>query len=159
MTPLSGSRRPPVWPGWTILTLWTWLLFYLASAPAGLFPRMPLWGIPWDKIVHAIEWALWSGALAVTLTRQFPGLESRRLFLWTVSAAAVGALAHEVYQIHVPGRSCDPVDWLADMIGAILAGAAFAQFGSAVLRWVAFASRTGDSFASSSPFEKLRDNP
>jgi len=85
-----------------------------------MFPRIPPL-LPWDKIAHAGEWAIWSALCFAVLRRQIPRLDLRRAFLWTLTAAAVLALLHELYQIPVPGRSCDPADWFADMIGAILA--------------------------------------
>ncbi len=42
----------------------------------------------------------------------------RRPALWAFAIAALVAILDELHQIPVPGRSCDPIDLLADWSGA-----------------------------------------
>lgn len=134
MTTATRLSRRPEWPGWAALGLLTGLMFYTASAPAGMFPRMaPV--LPWDKIVHASEWGAWSVLLFALLRRRFPDAETATVFVGTVGAAAVVALLHELYQLSVPGRSCDPMDWLADMTGSVCATLLFERLLPALRRF------------------------
>ncbi|MBM4343639.1 MAG: VanZ family protein [Deltaproteobacteria bacterium] len=91
-----------------------------------LLAWMPRWvaaGLHWvpaDKWVHAgiygLLAGLWWWAL---LPRHADRPWAEPGWPWLV-AVAFGAL-DEVHQGFVPGRSRDPVDWLADAIGAALA--------------------------------------
>ncbi len=136
---MSDEDRPrirrPTAPGWAALGLWTFLLFFLASAPASAFPRLPRL-IPWDKIVHAAEWAVWAGLFFAVSIRQWPQWPAHRMFLTTVAVAALGGWLHELFQIPIPGRTCDPADWMADTTGALIATFALAALFRPVRRQV-----------------------
>ncbi len=132
----NGPRvRRPTAPGWAALALWTFLLFFLASAPASAFPRLPRL-IPWDKIAHAGEWAVWAGVFFAVSIRQWPRWPPDRVFLTTVGSAALGGLLHELYQIPIPGRRCDPTDWMADTTGAMATAFVMAMFFRQARRWI-----------------------
>jgi VanZ family protein len=116
---VNRGERAHAWPGWLAWALWTFLIFFLTSFPRRAFPRLPPL-LPWDKIVHAIEWGIWAALLFAVMARQFPRLAKERIFLTVTLGAAAGGILHEVHQLYVPGRQCDPADWLADMTGAIV---------------------------------------
>lgn len=74
----------------------------------------------WDKAIHFSAYALLGAATAWALR---PGSWSRIGRAW-VGVAAFGAL-DEVHQHWIPGRSPDPVDWLADSAGGAVGLALF----------------------------------
>ena len=80
---------------------------------------------PWDKVVHCFAYAI----LAFTLCLAAGKWRSR--VLWAVPLfIALFAASDEWHQSFVPGRSCDPKDWMADMIGTTLAVVAWWRAGS-----------------------------
>jgi VanZ family protein len=78
-----------------------------------------------DKFAHAAEY----GLLAVLLFRamtwpQYKGFRQDRLLrisLWIIAISSIYALSDELHQIFVPGRSAGFGDWVADVIGALMA--------------------------------------
>jgi VanZ family protein len=71
---------------------------------------------PWDKVVHAFAYAV------LVFTLCLGAGKFRRHVLWAVPIAiALFAASDEWHQSFVPGRTCDPFDWLADMTGTGLA--------------------------------------
>ena len=74
-----------------------------------------------DKGVHFAEY----GILAVLLCRAVRGTWSSRSLMFVAFYGLVGTilwgLLDEIHQAYVPGRSSDPLDVLADMVGAALA--------------------------------------
>ncbi len=101
------------------LSLWAPLLAYLALLhfAAGRSELPSIVAHVWDKLLHAAAYAV----LAVLSVRAFQGgfRAPRR-----GAALAAGAFAtaygglDEYYQMFVPGRSADPLDLLADAVGA-----------------------------------------
>ena len=69
-----------------------------------------------DKVIHFAAYAGLAFLLALAMRPQ------RRSGLWTYAAlyatAASYAVVDELIQSLVPGRSADPLDWLADVCGA-----------------------------------------
>jgi hypothetical protein len=125
----TGSRRPGGGapdrggaPGRTRLRLgaslaalaWVVGLFALSSWAVGDDVLDFWWRFPHDdKVVHATLYAVLGGLLR---------LATGRVGAAVAIAAAVG-MADEIYQSTIPGRSPDPLDWVADVLGAF-AGAA-----------------------------------
>ncbi len=94
------------WAGWLALT------FVLTSIP-NLSLEVPVSGI--DKLAHlgfygvtGFFFALWRRAAGAS--------PARAVALAAMFALAAGCL-DEVHQFWIPGRSADPVDWLADTVG------------------------------------------
>jgi len=74
--------------------------------------------MPTDKLLHALTF----GGLAFLLMRSarfaWPrATRQKQLLLGALGSSALGALL-EVCQAFVPYRSADPLDWLADTVGA-----------------------------------------
>lgn len=115
----------PAWPGWAALALWTFLLYALSAFPASALPSLP-GKIPWDKFIHAGEWAVWAVIAAFSAIRQFPRMRRETLLWGMIAGGALLALGDEIHQSFVPGRSCDPWDWLADMVGITVVAFFFA---------------------------------
>jgi hypothetical protein len=101
---------------WAALAAVAWVigLFALSSWAVGDGALDFWWRFPHDdKVVHAALYAVLGGLLRVA---------SGRIGTSVAIAGAVG-IADELWQSTIPGRSSDPLDWVADVVGA-LAGAA-----------------------------------
>lgn len=79
-----------------------------------------LFGHPVDvsPVGHFAEFFLLGLALANALRTLMP--LSRSCVLAVVLASCYG-VSDELHQIFVPGRSCDPMDWLVDTVAALCA--------------------------------------
>lgn len=86
----------------------------LAAATTTLF------GHPVDvsPIGHFTEFFLLGGALANALRLHF---SPTRACVLAVVIASLYGVTDELHQIFVPGRTCDPLDWLVDTVAALLA--------------------------------------
>lgn len=73
---------------------------------------LPDW-VPTDKVAHMVLF----GVLAVLIAAP-SALRSRRVWLGAWALAALWGAIDETHQSWVPGRTADPMDWLADLIGA-----------------------------------------
>lgn len=99
-------------PGrWLPVLAWMGLLWTSSARPAGCGPELR----GWDKLAHAGAYA----ALASLVYRALPSGPA------AVALAAGYGVVDELHQSRVPGRSPDPLDWVADLLGA-LAGASLA---------------------------------
>ena len=77
-----------------------------------------------SSIAHFCEYLVFGALLQHALGRS---LSPRAALLAAIVAASVYGVTDEVHQLFVPGRACDPVDWLVDTAGAAL-GAVIAWF-------------------------------
>jgi VanZ family protein len=118
----KSSSRHPFIKYWLPILLYIPLIFLLSSIGT-LRPPDILTGT--DKIAHILEY----GFLGFLLLRAFRrgGMIDNNLIasLVTLIIGLVVALADELFQSTVPGRLADPVDFAADALGLILAGAIF----------------------------------
>lgn len=105
---------------WLPVVLWMGVILGLSSIP-GLGTSRPLFpGI--DKLVHMSEYSVLGFFFAKAWR-----LHARRVWILVLSTALFGLLvgsADELYQRRVPGRTSDPLDTLADVLGATM-GALF----------------------------------
>jgi len=102
---------------WLPPLLWAALIFAASSVRTP--PKPPVMpGFPWDKLAHAIEYAV----LGMLLYRAFAELEQfsklRAVLLGIVFATAYG-FSDELHQFFV-GRDCEAVDILTDFAGAVV---------------------------------------
>jgi hypothetical protein len=96
-------------------------IFVLSHQPAGQLSLPSLPGI--DKLAHAVIY----GLLAITVIRSFsrimqqsrPGIVVMIAGLWCL----LYGLSDECHQSFVPGRFVSGLDVLADLVGALIAGA------------------------------------
>ena len=118
----GGSwRRSALASNWTPVFLYAALILALSSIPA---PRLaPLVPAGWDKVVHAVEYGIFSALIARALRGARTGRASTTArsaaLVAIVVAAGYGAL-DEAYQGRT-GRDSDPYDLAADVAGAALA--------------------------------------
>jgi len=75
-----------------------------------------------DKVAHFAAWFTLAGTTWLALG----ALRVPRRSVWTLALAAVWAVATELLQGFVPGRTTDALDALADVAGAVVAVAALA---------------------------------
>ena len=128
---------------WTAVVVWAALIF-LASAKSGfdfdtgngpleLARRWladvlsSLMGHPVDPspIGHFSEYLVF-GALLFNALRMHLHMSPSRVALCSIAIAAAYAVTDEFHQMLVPGRACDPVDWLVDVAAAAIAACIFA---------------------------------
>lgn len=76
-----------------------------------------------SPIGHFTEFFLLGLALVNALRLTFP---LGKASIYALVGASVYGASDELHQIFVPGRTCDPMDWLIDTIAAALAIALFA---------------------------------
>lgn len=93
------------------------IIFILSAQPRLPVP-LPFPGF--DKLMHAAAYLglallAFRGAVLLPLTKT-PGPYAQSLCL-----AALYGLSDEFHQSFVPGRSADALDWLADVLGAVVA--------------------------------------
>ncbi len=70
-----------------------------------------------DKVMHLLTYAILAMLCALHASLKGP-LNARRLLAIAGMIAAYG-VADELLQIPVPGRSCDVLDWIADLVGIV----------------------------------------
>jgi len=101
---------------WIPALLWAGLIFYVSSMPnvklpGGEFDMK-------DKLAHASAFAVLAGLVFGACRNAVDVRAAAGLGLLGVIAYG---FTDEVHQRFVPGRYCDPYDFLADSAGAILA--------------------------------------
>lgn len=106
------------------------VLFALSSQPNPL-PFLPPEFLLQDKLLHGLAYAV-LGALLFSGFRG-TGCTPRRAVLLSVLVASLYGATDEFHQSFVPGRSPDPLDWVADTLGAAL-GATAARAATRALR-------------------------
>ncbi len=109
---------------WALTILYAIAIFLLSANPSPPEPGTVLGiEIPYsDKIEHFFLYLLF-GALLYTAflkTESIRNGEEHLAFL----VGSIYAFTDEVHQLFVPGRTCDPTDFLVDALG-IAAGIAF----------------------------------
>ncbi|MBD3333779.1 hypothetical protein GF356_13090 [candidate division GN15 bacterium] len=73
-------------------------------------------GLPFDKVAHVVEYAVF----ALLASRSMRRWVTYRLLLWVFSLTVVFALIDEFHQKFIPGREFDPLDYVANVAGALL---------------------------------------
>lgn len=102
---------------WALFAVWLAILFFFSGSPPP--EGMPMVFAHQDKLLHFVFFAGGACALAAALSRSFRA-SGPRLFIATVVTLALAGAFDEFNQQFVPGRQgLDPLDWLADLCGAI----------------------------------------
>lgn len=97
---------------WFPLVLYCCLIFYLSSQKG---PAKFEWPILYlDKVFHFIEYSILGFLWSVGWGEDRGSLQG-----WLLGALFIGVFAatDEWHQLFVPGRECDPWDWVADLLG------------------------------------------
>jgi VanZ family protein len=96
--------------------LWSFVILAFTSIP-DLNP--PLLGFTWqDKFEHFVAYAIFGAGILYGNLKDGKG---KNLLGMAVFCSVFGIL-DEIHQHWIPGRSTDPYDWIADMLGALLGG-------------------------------------
>lgn len=118
---------------WVPAAAWTVLIFCVSSIP-GIVPVILKFKFA-DKLAHAVEYA----GLGIFLTVAYKGsLPRARIRLTSLLAVATGlaiAVGDEMYQLTVPGRAVEFLDWLADATGVVIGNRLMACFYSRFRPW------------------------
>ncbi len=97
-------------------------IFVFSSIPVPAAVSVP--GVPsFDKVYHVVEYAL-LGALVVAALGPLKGRAGTWWAFAGFALAAAYGVGDEIHQAFVPGRSADPWDALADVVGAAIGAAA-----------------------------------
>ena len=128
-----GNRRVVL--RWLAVVLWLAFIFFMSSRDAtqlseGFFEQVKqllatmlntLFGYHEDPVspfCHFCEYAVLGGLLLNALRVHTQSL--RTACLAGVAIASVYGITDEIHQLFVPGRFCDPADWVVDTCGAAL---------------------------------------
>jgi len=108
---------------WGLLVGWAGVIWYGSSLELGAGSPFRFFGV--DKLGHAAEYAILGLLAANALAAQRAGGRLRPIplgGLWqgAVLLTALWGWIDEIHQYAVPGRQTDPLDLLADILGACL---------------------------------------
>ncbi|MDX1494945.1 MAG: VanZ family protein [Longimicrobiales bacterium] len=76
----------------------------------------PTWALVNDKVAHAGAYGVLGGTLAWGHRRSGGAIGHG----WLLVAGALYGVTDEIHQVYVPGRSPDPADLAADVVGLLL---------------------------------------
>ena len=100
--------------------LYVLVLFWLGAIHSGF--DLPQTFIPQDKVKHFGAFGLLVFLLLRALRYEFPAAANGRLVGASIAGSSlIGALL-ELWQLLFPYRSAEFADWIADTLGALLAG-------------------------------------
>lgn len=123
---------------WTLVVLWAAVIFFMSAhtgsdfdgeGPLAAVKRWlvgfvaPVFGPETDVVnvaAHFTEYLVFGALLFAALRCTWPSASLGRLALAAVALASLYAVTDEFHQSFVPGRLCDPADWLTDTLGATL---------------------------------------
>jgi VanZ family protein len=114
--------------------LWAVVIAIGTSIPGEDIPDMPIFSE--DKLIHfglylllaLFAYRAFHQQGRFPVLRKFPGGS-------TIAVIGIFALLDELHQLFVPGRSCDPFDWMADVLGACVFVMAIAGIHWLSKRW------------------------
>jgi VanZ family protein len=93
-------------------------IFILSNGPQ---PGLPKLGIEWeDKLLHLTSYFIFGLALILFIIANFPNISIKKVALITLIIGAFYAMSDEIHQYYVPGRHCEFLDWVADVVGIII---------------------------------------
>jgi len=126
---------------WVPAIVYMGLIFSVSSISA-VKPRVGSFRL-FDKIAHAVEFT----GLGLFLTMAFRGsLAEARRVLTPLFAIAIGfaiGVLDEIYQLTVPGRAAEFLDWVGDAVGVLIGTGLGALHARLVSRMRVYRSRIG----------------
>ena len=136
--PFDGLRADAVRAavGWVFVTAWAGFIFFMSSntgtglsSGEGLVSQVfcalkdvqaALLGPDVDvvsSLAHFCEYTVFGALLANALRHHVP---LRRAIVFALACGSIYGVTDEFHQLFVPGRMCDPADWVVDTAGALL---------------------------------------
>jgi VanZ family protein len=91
-------------------------LFWLSSGPVSAPASVQFDGM--DKVAHMCAYGLLAGLVFYGLRQSGRPWTPRAMLWFPVLFVALYGGSDEFHQYFIPSRSCDVVDWLADVTGA-----------------------------------------
>ncbi|MEI6845815.1 MAG: VanZ family protein [Candidatus Firestonebacteria bacterium] len=114
------SYKNNIW-AWLPALLFVSIMYYMSSQAnppgAGLFEFIP----NADKLAHMTEYFILSSLIYFAL-RKGHEMENKKAVLTAIIISAFIGITDEYHQSFVAGRSSDVLDWVADVVGAGIAG-------------------------------------
>ena len=132
------TQRTKLVLSWALVVLWAALIFFMSAHTGSDFDGSgplasikhwlqslvaPLFGPDTDVVnvaAHFTEYLVFGVLLLLAARRTWPALGWGKLALVAIALASAYAVTDEFHQAFVPGRLCDPADWLTDTLGASL---------------------------------------
>lgn len=100
------------------LGLYALFIFILSSIPSDEFPEIDVPFI--DKYTHFIEYAIFSFLTIRALIKEDTIKNYISKSLSAIVITALYGATDELHQLFVPGRNCEIMDLLADLLGAFI---------------------------------------
>lgn len=138
------SQRRKVILSWTLVVLWAAVIFFMSAhtgsdfdgeGPLAAVKRWlvglvaPVFGPETDIVnvaAHFTEYLVFGVLLFLAARQTWPDAKIVQLVFISIALASLYAVTDEFHQSFVPGRLCDPADWLTDTLGATLGAAGVA---------------------------------
>jgi VanZ family protein len=103
---------------WILVVAYLVLIFGVSSIPQATLSRAPF-KIS-DKVAHAAEYAGFGLLLMLAFRRTLARTSRWALIVVVVVLGATVGVLDEMYQLTVPGRESDVLDWTADVFGIVI---------------------------------------
>ncbi|MBN2564771.1 MAG: VanZ family protein [Candidatus Eisenbacteria bacterium] len=103
---------------WILASAYLVLIFGLSSIPQGTLSKA-VFKVS-DKLAHLAEYSGLGLLLTVAFRRTLRGARRWVLTVVVVVAGAIVGALDETYQLTVPGRDTDLLDWAADVLGVLV---------------------------------------
>ena len=111
-----------------IFAIWVLSSQSVLPVPKGIFG--------FDKFQHLLAYLVLAASFVFWFSPDQRRFHRLRTFLLLTAISSLYGVVDELHQFYVPGRDCNPWDWIADTLGALLgAGAALLADRLALLRW------------------------
>ena len=133
------TRRAKLVAAWGAVALWAAFIFFMSAHTgsdlddgASLVAQIkrwlsalvaPVFGPDTDVVsvaAHFSEYVVLGVLLFVALWQTRPDARRALLVSAAIGLASLYGASDEFHQLFVPGRLCDPADWLTDTLGAAL---------------------------------------
>ena len=138
---MKGTSKKTIVISWVAVVAWACLIF-AASAHTGdnlnnaedllgiikkwLDGVLAQWNIPGmqesSSLGHFTEYTIFGILLTNAFRHHLPFPQA---ILAAIACASFYGVTDEIHQIFVPGRACDPADWVVDTLGATLGSGLF----------------------------------
>jgi VanZ family protein len=102
-------------------------IFYGGSVPMNSLPG-PEFSAK-DKVLHALAFGAMQIAMLRAVRYELPSVSRERAIVIAFVLVGIAGGALELWQMHIPGRSAEFLDWVADLVGAGLVAFAIAKLG------------------------------